>query len=513
MTARSPKTAKSKPLINGGALDLLADGADGKRASLPILGYAYYSGGVLAATDLDLRVEVPCPDDLVIVGACALPLDRLRKALTADPGRVLVTPTRIDPPAPPEPLAVPELLTDFIATKIRSAHFIFGAERRAFIAAAPPEVKAQAEAWSAEHMADWAPSARDAETPTDTLYMRLRAIANASAPPPAPPPPRFSVTVETPELTLKLETLDAADFPAAPAGTAIGWIRFDAADFRRALDAVLPVASTDETRYDLNAVFVEPHDDGARFAATDGYRLHLTELPAEHVFPAAWPTEPPANGRTNAPPPRVFDGFSLPRRLCEVLARRVNPVAGKRVGVQLCGNFVEVKVGDACWTAREVDGQFPDYRQIIPTEHDWQIEFDAATLDAAVAKLAKATGISANETALTLSLGGAPESFVSLGDATRRDPIGRATYTPPDVSALYSDGEPNPRHPFAFGAFVGLNFKYLREAIEALGDGALRIRGGHRYVKDSGWSAGSSPTVLTRADDTGPTVVLMPIAL
>jgi len=511
--SKPTRVKKTKPLINGGAIDLLTDVA-AKKGSMPILYHALYSNGRLVATDMDVLVDIACPADLMIVKDCALPLERLRKALAADPGHALVTPEHIDQPAPP---TVPEPLANFLRENVTGKDWLYDSARRAFVGDVPAEVATQAEAWSVEHMPKWSPSERDS-TPGDALYTRLRVIADRVDAKPAPT--QFFVTVETLELTLKLETLDAADFPTASGRDSIGWIHFDAADFRGALDAVLPAASTDEKHYNLNTIFVRPHDGGAMFVATDGHRLHLTELPAEHVFPTHWPAEPPANERTSAPAPRSFDGFLLPRRLCEILVRRVSPVTGERVSVQLRSNFVEVKVGDVRWIAREIDGQFPDYEQVIPTGHDWQIDFDAATLDAAAGKLAKATGVSQYDCGLCVSLGGAAESFVSLGDAKRRDPIGVVTYEPPDVPTLRKDGEPNPQSPFVFGAHVGLNFRYLREALEALGAGAVRLRGSHYYVKsstvgvpDPGWSASNTQTVLTRADGTGPTVILMPMAL
>src|SRR5262249_10273713 len=110
--------------------------------------------------------------------------------------------------------------------------------------------------------------------------------------------------------------------------------------------------SADDARYNLTGVYWEPIDGGKslRFVATDGHRLALIERPL--------------NAPTKIKPAIV------PKRTLTELRRILGGAGeGEENAAVRCGfseNHAVFQIGSVTITSRLVDGQFPDYGQVIP---------------------------------------------------------------------------------------------------------------------------------------------------
>ena len=151
-----------------------------------------------------------------------------------------------------------------------------------------------------------------------------------------------------------LNTQNAEDFPQLPVP-----IRHSFSVDRQAfVDTVTHVgraASKDESRPVLTGVLVELGEGRVTMAATDSYRLSVKESAL-----------PGATGETQAIVPA--------RALGEVVADRDRRIARDAVQEN------QVLFGmDGVWlSARRIDGQFPNYRQLLPQtfEHEVAISKD-----------------------------------------------------------------------------------------------------------------------------------------
>lgn len=148
----------------------------------------------------------------------------------------------------------------------------------------------------------------------------------------------------------KIVSLDPKDFPDVPlAATSDGGvsIRMAASILSEMIDKTLFAVSTDETRFNLSGVYAESVDGGAiRMVATDGHRLALIE-----------------RSLANAVLPR---GAILPRKGLTELRRLLEEVGEGDVTITFTERDVRLHTPVVSFFMRLVEGEFPDYRQVIP---------------------------------------------------------------------------------------------------------------------------------------------------
>ena len=124
--------------------------------------------------------------------------------------------------------------------------------------------------------------------------------------------------------------------------------------FRLGVDSVIPAVSTEETRYYLNGAFIHrlENENAIRIVATDGHRLYMRD-----VFP---------EGRTK------FNGRGIiPTKLLNALRACIDPRcygAPMRVSVAADSLMMRFALDDMVITGKLIDGTYPDYVRIMPSE-------------------------------------------------------------------------------------------------------------------------------------------------
>jgi DNA polymerase-3 subunit beta len=141
--------------------------------------------------------------------------------------------------------------------------------------------------------------------------------------------------------------LSLDDYPrlAAPASSAV---TLNAAAFGEALRQVVRAASTDEARPILTGVLLAAENDGLRLVATDSYRLAVRDLPGVSVLGAD-------------------QKVLVPGRALNELQRLLG--GGGEVVLRLGDRDATFEVGTTRLTTRLIEGEFPNYRQLIPASH------------------------------------------------------------------------------------------------------------------------------------------------
>jgi DNA polymerase-3 subunit beta len=140
-----------------------------------------------------------------------------------------------------------------------------------------------------------------------------------------------------------LRLLPADDFPGLqePSGTAIS---VDPAAFAEAVGQVSRAASKDEARPVLTGVLLEISREGVVLVATDSYRLAVRDLVAT------------ADGEAKAIVPE--------RALTEAGRAAVDQKTGVEASVN--ASQIAFRVGSLTLTSRLIEGEFPNYRQLLP---------------------------------------------------------------------------------------------------------------------------------------------------
>lgn len=142
----------------------------------------------------------------------------------------------------------------------------------------------------------------------------------------------------------RINGMSAEEFPLVPKVNPVSCFWVDGIFLTKGLAKVLPAVSISEFKPELNGVFFKFISNQLHLVATDTFRL------AEQVLPLK-----KKDGESAS--------FIVPYRISSELAR---VFGDEEVKISLGENQVLFESGGIAITARLVEGNFPDYQQIIP---------------------------------------------------------------------------------------------------------------------------------------------------
>src|SRR5882724_1366398 len=148
----------------------------------------------------------------------------------------------------------------------------------------------------------------------------------------------------------KIVSLDAKDFPQLPLGTDApqgATLAIAAGTLREMIDRTLFAVSSDETRFNLSGVYITSADeDILRMVATDGHRLALIDR--------------------RHPGPRIERGVIMPRKGLVEARKLLDETDEAEITMIVSPKDVRLIMRSVSFFMRLVEGEFPDYRQVIP---------------------------------------------------------------------------------------------------------------------------------------------------
>ncbi|CDX26790.1 DNA polymerase III subunit beta [Mesorhizobium plurifarium] len=183
----------------------------------------------------------------------------------------------------------------------------------------------------------------------------------------------WAATVDLEKVKYQLQMLPVADFPSLHYGASSHCFSVPGADLVDGFGGVAMAISTEETRYYLNGVYlhhVEPraidryHGDlGAlRMVATDGHRMCRQDLTA-------------SEGMAGMP------GVILPRKTVALLQKLLKGKAcPATVDIGVNETKMRFSFDGVTITSKLIDGSYPDYQRVIPTNNDKPATFKSAEL-------------------------------------------------------------------------------------------------------------------------------------
>lgn len=165
-----------------------------------------------------------------------------------------------------------------------------------------------------------------------------------------------------------LQTLPAEDFPrlARPSGEVARFV-LPQKDLRRELALVQYAMAQQDIRYYLNGLLLLIDEQQLRLVATDGHRLAYTAIP----LPASLPRQE----------------VIVPRKTIVELSKLLAD-SDAEVGIELSGTQAAFRFGAIELVSKLVDGKFPDYTRVIPTQHKNQVTLEREVLRQALQRAA-----------------------------------------------------------------------------------------------------------------------------
>ena len=176
---------------------------------------------------------------------------------------------------------------------------------------------------------------------------------------------RFSLEHEGSEGTVRLvageneyriRAYGADDFPQLPGFEAQEAFKISGELLVETVEKVARSYSRDETRPVLTGILISFEDSRVRMVTTDSYRLSIkeTELALAQPF----------EGSTEA---------IIPARAMQEVSRIFSGAHEEEVEVALGQNQALFRIGDVLFGTRLIDGNFPEYKRLLPTTFEREI--------------------------------------------------------------------------------------------------------------------------------------------
>jgi DNA polymerase-3 subunit beta len=244
------------------------------------------------------------------------------------------------------------------------------------------------------------------------------------------------VEIRSGSSSFHLRVLPAEDFPKLPAAEGEATLKIPAAALEASIELVARAASRDDMRPVLTGVFVVAGGTEMTMVATDSYRLAVnrTELEAD------------LGGEIEA---------NIPARALRELGRILSSEGAEAAAISLLANQAVFEAGSITLTTRLIEGQFPNFRQLLPESYEHDVRLPRSEfLDVArrVSQLAQ------RNAPLRLSFASG-----ELTVAAETPDVGDATETMPAAF----DGEP---------LEIGFNPEFLKEGIESVDGEEILLR-------------------------------------
>ena len=231
----------------------------------------------------------------------------------------------------------------------------------------------------------------------------------------------------------------AEEYPTLPEFSPEKTVPISAGILSAMIERTIYAASLDETRYNLNGVYFEVLGESGeiRLVATDGHRLACVDREIEGDISA------------------LASGVIIPRKGLGELKRLVDEEDAEEIELAFADNNGLARKGDVTLVMRLIEGEFPNYNQVIPKDLNRHIILPTDTLVRALRRAvllsserSRAVKLEFSEGQLVIS-----SSNPDLGDARE------------ELDVDYA-GEP---------LSIGFNARYMLDAIGAIQSKEIRL--------------------------------------
>ncbi|NTI92248.1 DNA polymerase III subunit beta [Agrobacterium rhizogenes] len=272
-----------------------------------------------------------------------------------------------------------------------------------------------------------------------------------------------AITVNSGRSRLKLPVLPASDFPKLDAGNLPHRISLNAPTLQKVLKAVEYAAETNQAKYYICGVSLQPDATGLVAVATDGRRLAKRLIPANEFDQDDLAGIPPV-----IVPSETVD------QIIKLLEGRDDVTA------EWSGEKIRVELSDTVLTSKLIDGQFPQWQLIQPDPACITAQFSGKALSEALGRMLLVTPDAGNGILFDFANGALSLRARDIAAGEGEDEI-----------AAEADGEIR----------SGFHGRHLREAIAHHDGDSFELLIGK----------GAAPALLRQTGDTSDYTILMPM--
>lgn len=170
----------------------------------------------------------------------------------------------------------------------------------------------------------------------------------------------FWVSIKAGKTTFNLPGLDPAEFPSFPKTEGAQYFNIGSYNLLGMIEKTVFAASSEESRFNLNGIYMEKKErekkDYFRMVATDGHRLSLIDTELTSTLDEK--------------------GIIISRRGLTELKKVLGDNNETEIAISLHDNNCVFKTEQTIVVVRLLEGEYPDYKQVIPTANDKHIILD-----------------------------------------------------------------------------------------------------------------------------------------
>ncbi len=166
------------------------------------------------------------------------------------------------------------------------------------------------------------------------------------------------VRITSSQSHFELASMDPADYPAWSTLENVESVSVPARKLLRIIDKTIFASSIDDSRFNLNGILFEQHGDSTRVVATDGHRLAMIN---EEI------------GLT------LSSQILIPRKGLNDI-RRVLENSDEEVSLGFEPKNMVIRTPNFIMTTRLLEGEYPDYRKVVPEGGDKIVKVDRHAL-------------------------------------------------------------------------------------------------------------------------------------
>jgi len=169
-----------------------------------------------------------------------------------------------------------------------------------------------------------------------------------------------------------INTIFSTDFPKIPELEIEGDCKIKTKELIDGLKKVIRATSKDETRPIFTGVLLKTKENLLNLIATDSYRL------------AAWEVKGLEDIKKEME-------IIIPARALEELIKIVNIKSVSEIKISLAGNQIMFSLDNISLISRLIEGQFPDYKKLLPQKYEIELNLERQTLADAIKRISLLT--------------------------------------------------------------------------------------------------------------------------
>jgi DNA polymerase-3 subunit beta len=236
------------------------------------------------------------------------------------------------------------------------------------------------------------------------------------------------------DIEFQLKSIASDKFPEFPVPNKESFFEMPIKEFKEMIHQTVFAVSDDETRYFMNGIFFEKQDDKLVMVATDGRRL-------------AYICKDAGNEISD------FEGVIIPPKILNVLLKRAGDEG--LVSISITDKIIFIKFGSYQLSSILIEGQFPNYRRVIPENQSYFFTMNRLEMLDALRRVSLLVEQKSRRVYLKVSSG-----YISI--SSEESDIGNARE---NISCIYEGEEVS----------IALNYRYIEEPFKAMSDTEVSI--------------------------------------